>query len=200
MYAYFDDVYLAPDPVKMSLARAASPSIFNKVGLGIGGGLGKIELILSPGFDPDDFLSRLGNFEGGSPHIVTGFSACFDVPRHASNGPHFIAAALGKLGTWHDRLLDLVEEVTKEDPFAALIFLQVCGVRRFGHVISSVPPHLVISFAQARDEAYMATFAAIQHEPPPAHSSHSLLVGAEGLHLRLSPDMRVDATLEPSSA
>ena len=62
LYAYSDDVYLAPDPVKMSLARAAAPSIYNKVWLSIGGGLGKIELILRPDCDPDDFLSRLGSW------------------------------------------------------------------------------------------------------------------------------------------
>ena len=79
----------------------------------------------------------------GLPHIVTGFSAFLGVPRHASNDPHFITTTLEKLGTRHDCLLDLVEEVFVEDPFAALILLQVCGVPRFGHVISSVPPPLV---------------------------------------------------------
>ncbi len=41
MYAYSNDVYLASDPINMSLALAAMPSIYNKVELRIGGGHGK---------------------------------------------------------------------------------------------------------------------------------------------------------------
>ena len=47
------------------------------------------------------------------------------------------------MGEAHDRLLDLTEEVSDEDPFAALRLLQTCGIQRFGHVLSVVPPDLV---------------------------------------------------------
>ncbi len=47
------------------------------------------------------------------------------------------------MGEAHDMLLDLTEEVSDEDPFAALRLLQTCGIQRFGHVLSVVPPDLV---------------------------------------------------------
>ena len=58
-------------------------------------------------------------------------------------------------------LLDLVEFVANEDPFASLRLLQVCGVQCFGHIINAVPPPLVADFATFRDDAITSTFAAI---------------------------------------
>ncbi len=60
-----------------------------------------------------------------------------------------------------DRLLDLVEEISDEDPFAPLKLLQVCRVSRFGHVLSVAPPSCVMDFARSRDEAAKATLATI---------------------------------------
>jgi len=90
-------------------------------------------------------------------------------PLHSKNGGG---------GGKHDRLLDLVEEVSEEDPFAALRLLRVCGVNRFGHVLIAVPPQKVQAFADSRDEAMALTCAVIQQEPPSDHSTHSLPVGA----------------------
>ncbi len=95
------------------------------------------------------------------PHIVPGSSACLGVPRHADNESQFIAAVLENLGHRHDILLDLVVLVADEDPFAALRLLQVCGVQRFGHIISAVPTPLVADFAGVRDEVVKSTFAVI---------------------------------------
>ena len=92
---------------------------------------------------------------------MTDFRACLGVTRHASNDPESSVAALEDLGTRHDRLLDLVEEVAEEDQFAALGLYQLCGVQRFGHVIGYVPPPMVTSVAHARDEAVTVPFAAI---------------------------------------
>ncbi len=52
-------------------------------------------------------------------------------------------------------------------PFAALRLLHVCGVQRFGHIISSALPPMVLDFATARDEAVASTLAVIQQELPP---------------------------------
>jgi hypothetical protein len=54
-----------------------------------------------------------------------------------------------------------VEEVSEEDPFAALRLIEVCGVNRFGHVLIAVPPQKVHEFADNRDEAIALTFAVI---------------------------------------
>ncbi len=65
------------------------------------------------------------------------------------------------MGEAHDRLLDLTEEVSDEDPFAALRLLQTSGIERFGHVLSAVLSNMVGKFIAARDEAIAATFSSI---------------------------------------
>ncbi len=111
--------------------------------------------------DLETFLQQLDDQTEGLPHIVIGFNDCLGVPRHVANDPEFIAFSLQSLDVRNDRLLDLVESVAHEDPFAALRLLQVCGVQRFGHIINAVPPPLVSEFAHSRDDAITATFAAI---------------------------------------
>jgi len=102
------------------------------------------------------------------------------VPRHANNDPQFITATLENLGVRHDKLMDRVESVANEDPFAALRLMYVCGVQRFGHILSAVPPPLVADFAALRDDAVTSTFATIQQEQPLPDSSHCLPIGACG--------------------
>jgi len=143
-------------------------------------GSGKTELILSPRCDLATFHLRLHTFEEGLPHIVTGLSDCLGVPRYPANDPHIIDASLESLGVRHDRLLDLAEVVAYEDPFVVLRLLEVCGIQRFGQIISTVPPLMVADFARSRDEVVQTTFAAIQQEPPPSDSTNSLPVGAGG--------------------
>ena len=53
-------------------------------------------------------------------------------------------------------------------------------MNRFGHIISDVPPPLVLEFATSRDEAFASTFALIQQATPSDFLTHSLLVGAGG--------------------
>jgi hypothetical protein len=79
--------------------------------------------------------------------------------------------------------MDLAEEVADEDPFAALRLLQTCGISRFGHVMSAIPPPLAQPFARERDEAIAATFATIRQSPPGENSTHTLPVGAGGAGL-----------------
>jgi hypothetical protein len=87
------------------------------------------------------------------------------------------------MGIAHDKLLDLTEEIADEAPFAALRLLQTCGISRFGHVLSAVPPPLAQAFAKERDEAIAATFATTQQTPTADSSTHTLRVGAEGVGL-----------------
>ena len=164
----------------MAEALASAPSNYKKVGFRIGLGLGKTELILSPECDPNTFLSRLEAVGGGLPHVVNGFSLCLGLPRHALNNSKFVTLALVGIGVHHNRLLYVVEDVTDEDPFAALRLLQECGVHCFGYIINSVTPRLVYDFAKASDEAVFSTLAAIQQEPHPQDSTHALPVGAGG--------------------
>ncbi len=51
--------YLVSDQVNMSIALVVAHAIYMKVGLRIGWGLGKTELILPPQCDPNAFLQQL---------------------------------------------------------------------------------------------------------------------------------------------
>ncbi len=56
LYAYSDDVYLVSDPVNMSSALIAAHAIYKRIGLRIGWGPGKTELVLPSDYDPQAFL------------------------------------------------------------------------------------------------------------------------------------------------
>jgi len=145
----------------MSTVLRKAPEIFAKVGLRIGYGPGKTELILHRGCSKEEFPFPLDDPQVPTPHVVAGFKSCLGVPRHFDNDPVFLHEALQAIGSTHDRLLDLTEEIADEDPFAALRLLQTCGINRFGHVPSAVPPPLVAAFARERDESIATTFATI---------------------------------------
>jgi hypothetical protein len=59
LYAYSDDVYLLAAPVNMAVALSSALAIYKKVGLRIGWGPGKTELILPTDVDRENFLSFL---------------------------------------------------------------------------------------------------------------------------------------------
>ena len=80
-------------------------------------------------------------------------------------------------------LLDLAEKISEEDPFATLKLLHVCGVTRYGDVLSAVPLDKVSDFARIIDEAVVTTFDTIQQEPPSEQSTHTLPVGEGGAGL-----------------
>ena len=128
LYAYSHDVYLITDLVSMAKTLAAAPTIYGKVGIRIGWGPGKTELILPLDSDPITFLALQDTVRGGLSHVVLGFSSCLGVPRHVLYDPEFITAFMVNIGVCHGRLLDLVEDMADEDYFAALRLLQMCGV------------------------------------------------------------------------
>ena len=135
--------------------------ISGKMGLRLGYGPGKTELILPKNCTRDEFPYPLDDPEIPAPQVVAGFQSCLGVPRHFSNDPIFLSDAMQKMGGAHDRLLDLTEEIADEDPFAALRLLQTCAISKFGHVLSAVPPDLAKDFARDRDEAIASMFATI---------------------------------------
>jgi hypothetical protein len=88
-----------------------------------------------------------------------------------------------KLAARHDRLLQLVVEIAEEAPLTTLRLLQVSGVSRFGHVISTVPPAAIREFAKDRDAAVVRCFETIQQHEVSESSTHALPVGAGGAAL-----------------
>ncbi len=77
----------------------------------------------------------------------------------------FISKATRKPAARHDRLLGLARDIVEDAPLTALRLLQVCGVNRFIHVISTVPPTIIRPFAEAIDAAVVRCLKAIhEHE------------------------------------
>ena len=74
------------------------------------------------------------------PHLVLGLVAWLGIPRHRAMCVDFISKAMQKSLARHDRLLRPNDEVVVEAPLATYSLIHVCGVNKFGHVISSVPP------------------------------------------------------------
>jgi len=117
------------------------------VGLHLGWGPMKTELVLPPSCDPDDEILLPRDNDGRPlPNVVQGFKACLGAPRHPTNDGDFIMSALDLVVSRHDSLLDLISDVAEEDPCAALGLLQICGVNKFGHIISAVPPEMFAGF------------------------------------------------------
>ena len=81
----------------------------------------------------------------------------------------------------HDNLLELVGDVSEEDPFVALRLLQVCAVNCFGHILSAAPPEAASLFAEQRDLAITNALALVHGFPvDPTTKTHDLPVVAEG--------------------
>jgi hypothetical protein len=70
IYACFDDSHLIAAPENMAKVLAQAPSIFGKVGLRIGLGPWKTELILPEGYDKCAFPYPLDNPGIVAPHVV----------------------------------------------------------------------------------------------------------------------------------
>jgi hypothetical protein len=139
LFNYCDDSYLLAEPNKMAEVLEQALRIFGRVGLCIGFGPRKSELILPKYYDMKRFPYPHDSPGTHAPCVVRGFVACLGVPRHFTNDQELITSALGNMGEKHDRLLDLVKEVYEEDPFAVLKLLQVCGVIRFCHILNEFP-------------------------------------------------------------
>ncbi len=85
LYTYCDDSCLLAEPGKMVEVMSQAPAISGKVGLRIGLGPGKKELILPVRNDKSTFPYLMNNLGVAAHHVVTGFAACLGIPRYFSN-------------------------------------------------------------------------------------------------------------------
>ena len=95
-----------------------------------------------------------------------GFKKCLGCPRHPSNDSTYILQHLKDVEARHDRLLAHLRGMARAEPHAALRILQVVGVRRFQHLMRTLPPSVCDIFLQRRDEAIRATLEHILHLAP----------------------------------
>jgi hypothetical protein len=107
VYTYSDDSYILAPKEQMAVVLAEAPRIFGKVGLRLGYGPDKTELILPQRCSKEEFPFPLDHPTIPAPQVVVGFESCLGVPRHFSDDPVFLHDAMRKMGDTHDRLLDL---------------------------------------------------------------------------------------------
>ena len=152
LVAFLDDVYLHGPPVmNVAAAVSAAPSLYKNVGLRIGWGHAKSEMALPLNVDPDTLPFPRNDDGRVLPHLVQGLEACLGIPRHRQMCTDFINKTIRKPATRHGRLLNLVKDIAEDDPLTGLRLLHVCGVNRFGHVISAVLPAIIRQIAESRD-------------------------------------------------
>ena len=94
MYTYCDDSYILAPAEQMATTLQQAPGIFAKVGLRLGYGPGKTELIFPKGCSRQDFPFPLDNPDVAAPQVVAGFKSCLEVPRHFEKDPEFLHEAL----------------------------------------------------------------------------------------------------------
>jgi hypothetical protein len=104
---------------------SASPPLYTTVGLRIGWGPAKSELVLPPGVDPDTLELPRSNDGNILLHVVEGLEACLGIPRHRRMCVDFITRAMRKPAARHDRLLLLVRGIAEDAPLTALRLLQL---------------------------------------------------------------------------
>ncbi len=98
LYTYSDDSYILAPKENMAVVFQVARVIFGKVGLRLGYGPGKTELILPKNCTRDEFPYPLDDPELPAPQVVAGFQSCLGVPRHFRNDPRFLADAMQKMG------------------------------------------------------------------------------------------------------
>jgi hypothetical protein len=135
-------------PVKVALTLSVAPDLYIMVGMQLGWGPTKTELILPGTCDPERLPLPRDAPDKPLPDVIHGFKTCLGVPRHPTNEDTFIATALEPIARRHDNLLEFIADVSDEDPFAALKLVHVCGVYRFGHTLSAVPPGTSVEFCE----------------------------------------------------
>ena len=118
--SYSDDAYLLGKLAHMVAALTTSQTIYKKVGLRPGWGPRKIEIVAPPSYELYIFSCDSTALDIGSINVFEGFSSCPGVPKHAPNDPSVVMAASDNLGYRHNRLLDIVEDTSKDNTFAAL--------------------------------------------------------------------------------
>ena len=70
--------------------------------------------------------------------------------------------ALEHVARKHDNLLELVSNVSNEDPLAALRRVHVCGINWFGNILCAIPPESSVTLCAKWDASITEAFGFIQ--------------------------------------
>ncbi len=90
LFSFADDVYMGGVPTSVARVLTQASTLYAMVGLQLGWGPKKPELVPPPSCDPDELL--LARDTDGRPlrDVVQGFKACLGVPRHPTSDGDFI--------------------------------------------------------------------------------------------------------------
>eukprot|EP00873_Tetraselmis_striata_P041685 jgi/Tetstr1/461949/TSEL_007027.t1 len=98
------------------------------------------------------------------PHLVTGFRRCLGVPRHRKLDPTFVRDALRRPAARQDANLLMARDIADAGHIhASMRLVQVCGVKRFAHLLRGLPPESLAEYMLKRDAAVHSTLAHIMN-------------------------------------
>ena len=92
-------------------------ALYAIVGLRLGCGQKKTYLVLTANSDLDDLPLLRDAVRNLLPDVVKGFKECMGVPRNPTSEGNFILNALEPVAARHDYLLELITDISEEDPF-----------------------------------------------------------------------------------
>ena len=173
--SYVDDMTVALPPERLPAVDAALDPVLGAIGLDPVRDRGKSFVVphrrVAPlPVDSEDSTDSACRDPGPLPSTSIeqrpGFKKCLGCPRHPSNDSAYILEHLEDVETKHDRLLAHLRGMARAEPHAALRILQVVGVRRFQHLMRTLPPTVCDLFLQRRDEAIRVTLEHILRVAP----------------------------------
>eukprot|EP00873_Tetraselmis_striata_P036234 jgi/Tetstr1/456498/TSEL_043221.t1 len=188
--AFADDLHLLGTALGTALALHSAQPALAAVGLSISWGPDKTEVAFAPAEhgaairEWEGLLPRAagapspppcppsGSLDAAAfsrardpavlPHLVTGFRRCLGVPRHRKLDPTFVRDALRRPAARQDAILLMAREIADAGHIhASLRLVQVCGVKRFAHLLRGLPPESLAEFMLERDAAVHSTLAHI---------------------------------------
>eukprot|EP00873_Tetraselmis_striata_P009583 jgi/Tetstr1/429847/TSEL_019714.t1 len=188
--AFADDLHLLGTALGTALALHSAQPALAAVGLSISWGPDKTEVAFAPAEhgaaigEWEGLLPRAagapspppcppsGSLDAAAfsrardpavlPHLVTGFRRCLGVPRHRKLDPTFVRDALRRPAARQDAILLMAREIADAGHIhASLRLVQVCGVKRFAHLLRGLPPESLAEFMLERDAAVRSTLAHI---------------------------------------
>eukprot|EP00873_Tetraselmis_striata_P037934 jgi/Tetstr1/458198/TSEL_044687.t1 len=188
--AFADDLHLLGTALGTALALHSAQPALAAVGLSISGGPDKTEVAFAPaehGAGIREWEGLLPRAAGAPspppcppsgpldaaafsrardpavlPHLVTGFRRCLGVPRHRKLDPTFVRDALRRPAARQDAILLMAREIADAGHIhASLRLVQVCGVKRFAHLLRGLPPESLAEVMLERDAAVHSTLAHI---------------------------------------
>eukprot|EP00873_Tetraselmis_striata_P009442 jgi/Tetstr1/429706/TSEL_019601.t1 len=156
--AFADNLHLLGTALGTAVALHSAQHALAAVGLSISWGPDKTQVA----FAPAEHGAAIREDRVVLPHLDTGLRRCLGLPRHRKLDRTFVRDALRRPAARQDAILLMAREIADAGHIhASLHLVQVCGVKRFAHLLRGLPPESLAEFMHQRDAAVHSTLAHI---------------------------------------